>query len=62
MLKYFCDRCGVEMSEYAYRTAAIIRPIDNTEEIDDPTEKDYKICDSCKYAFINFMKEVKKKI
>lgn len=62
MLKYFCDRCGSEMSKSKYESGYKIPDPEpqymswDDEEIQDPL---LILCETCKKAYITFIKEGK---
>ena len=64
MLKFFCDRCGVEMNQKKYREGYRLpdpNPKYNAwdeEESEDPSSE-LIVCEVCKRAYINFIKEGK---
>lgn len=54
MIKYFCDRCGNELSEYDYERAARV----TISDPDDVTSiSTYKLCSNCEFAVKHFIKE-----
>lgn len=64
MLKYFCDRCGYEMTRSKYESGYRIpdpephyNAWDDEESID--PDRDLVICEVCKRAYITFIKEGK---
>ena len=54
MLKYFCDRCGTEMSSYDYDNAA---QVTITDKYDADSLKIYTVCSNCEFAIKHFMKD-----
>lgn len=54
MIKYFCDRCGEEMSEYKYLNDSY--SITVFAEVNTINEEQYKLCGSCYRDFKKFIK------
>ena len=53
MIKYFCDRCGNELSGFDYDNAC--RVTISSEDNEDLTI--YKLCSNCEFAVRHFIKE-----
>ena len=66
MMKYFCDRCGLEMTQKKYREGYRLPDPSpkynawNDEESEDPAAE-LILCEVCKRAYISFIKEGEKK-
>ena len=57
MIKYYCDRCGAELPEYAYNhNSYSVYVIAADYGVDNDS---YKICSYCYFDFKNFIKERK---
>ena len=61
MIKYFCDRCGFEMTQKKYREGyRLPDPSPKYNAWDDDESEDPSaeliICDECKRAYISFIK------
>ena len=52
MIRYFCDRCGTEISPFEYKTGTEVT-ISGTDETDTAT---YHVCSDCGYAIRHFVK------
>ncbi len=59
MVKYFCDRCGNEMSTYEYDNACNVTI--SSEDVNDGLTI-YKLCSNCEFAVRHFIKENKSKV
>lgn len=59
MIKYYCDRCGREMTEYSYECDSALITI-QPKLIED--RKEYRLCGTCESGFNRFIKgdEVKR--
>lgn len=51
MVKYFCDRCGNELSPYEYDNAAQVTITDQC----DNNIKIYHVCSNCEFAIRHFV-------
>lgn len=54
MIKYYCDRCGAELSEYNYNHNSYSVGVIATDNNDN-----YMICTDCYFDFKKFIKERK---
>lgn len=66
MMKYFCDRCGLEMTQTKYREGyRLPNPTLKYNSWDDEESEDPAaeliVCEVCKRAYISFIKEGEKK-
>lgn len=62
MLKYYCDRCGYEMSRSKYESGYRIPDPDphyNSWDDEEITDTSLILCEVCKRAYITFIKEGK---
>lgn len=56
MIKYFCDKCGNELSTYDYDHAARVTI---TDPDDENSFSAYKLCSNCEFAVRYLIKENK---
>ena len=58
MIKYFCDRCGKQVSDRVYTDEMYDVSVvaGNCVRGTQPNDLEYKLCQSCYFAFKDFIK------
>lgn len=56
MIKYYCDKCGVELGEYDFNKTSMIQFV---SQENGSIHYEYMLCDKCNAKFLTKLKELR---